>query len=144
MLSFRKKNAEILLLVEQFNETYGSGTWHGKTIKEILDAANPEAVFERPTGQHSMLELLWHMINWEEFALNRLLRSDKDLKHFEESDWRELNHENKALWEEGLTRFWLVHHDLMEQLKQQNDKLLDSVVQGRKYNYRKLLRGIRD
>lgn len=144
MLSFRKKNAEILLLAEQFVEIYEHEPWHGKGVKAILDNVSPEVVFERPNGQHSILELVWHMMNWKEFALNRLLRSDKDLKHFEDLDWRELVHTNKALWEEGLNRFWQVHQEFMKVLKEQDDKLLSQIVQGRKYNYRKLLNGIRD
>ncbi len=144
MLSFKKKNAEILLLIDQLNELYTAEPWHGKGIKAILEWINPDLVFERPNGQHSILELVWHMMNWKEFALNRLIKSDKDLQHFEESDWRELDHTNKALWQKGLNRFWEAHHQFIEVLKQQDDKLLDQIVQGRKYNYRKLLNGIRE
>src|SRR5947209_15292098 len=117
MLSFRKKNAEIILLAEQLDEIYVREPWHGKGVKAVLDNVPPEVVFERPNGQHSILELVWHMMNWKEFALNRLVRTDKDLKHFEESDWRELDHSNKALWEEGLQRFWQVHQEFMKVLK---------------------------
>lgn len=144
MLSFRKKNAEVQHLVWQLEEVYEAEPWHGKGVKAILDWVDADIVFEKPAGQHTILELVWHMLNWKEFALNRLLKSDKDLQHFEESDWRELDHANKALWPEGLDRFWKAHSQFMEVLKAQDDKLLDQIVQGRKYNYRKLLNGIRD
>ena len=144
MLSFKNKNAEILLLAEQLDEIYEREPWHGKGVKAILDWVNPNVVFERPNGQHSILELLWHMMNWKEFALNRLIRSDKDLQHFEESDWRELDPTHKTLWSEGLNRFWEAHRQFMEALRKQDDKLLNQIVQGRKYNYRKLLNGIRE
>lgn len=144
MISFRKKNAEIAVLVYQLNEIYEGEPWHGKGIKAILDNVGPPIVFEKPSGQHSILELVWHMLNWKEFALNRLLKTDKDLKHFEEMDWRELDHSNTSLWAEGLKSFWQVHRQFMDVLQQLDDKLLDEIVQGRKYNYRKLLNGIRD
>lgn len=127
MLNFKKKNAEILLLIDQLNEIYEGEPWHGKGVKAILEWINPAAVFEKPAGQHSVLELVWHMMNWKEFALNRLLRSDKDLAHFEEQDWRELDHSNKALWQEGLNRFWAVHQQFMDALKRQDDKLLSTL-----------------
>lgn len=144
MFNFKKKNAEIEVLVGQLNEIYEEGAWHGKSIKTLLDETDPSIVFEKPAGQHSILELVWHMMNWKEFALNRLLKTGKDLKHFEESDWRELDHSDKSLWEEGMKRFWEVHHQFMAVLKQQDDKLLDVGVQGRNYQYRKLLNGVRE
>lgn len=144
MLNFKKKNAEILLLVDQLVEIYEGEPWHGKGVKAILDSLSPDVVFQQPSGQHSILELVWHMMNWKEFALNRLVRSDKDLKHFEENDWLQLDHDNTSLWQKGLDRFWQVHHQFMDTLKQQDDKLLNQIVQGRNYSYRKLLNGIRE
>lgn len=144
MLIFKKKNAEIVLLAGQLDEIYESGPWHGKSVKAILDRVNPDAVFEKPAGQHSILELVWHMMNWKEFALNRLLKTDKDLAHFEANDWRQLDHNDKALWPEGLGGFWQAHRRFMDVLRQQDDKLLDQIVQGRNYQYRKLLNGIRE
>ena len=143
-LHFKKKNAEIQLLVDQLNEIYEGEPWHGKGVKAILNQVNTDLVFQKPGGQHSILELVWHMMNWKEFALNRLLKSDKDLKHFEESDWRELDHTDKTLWEKGLQRFWEVHQQFMETLQKQHDTILNKPVQGRHYNYRRLLNGIRE
>ena len=144
MLSFKKKNGYISVLTEQLAEIYEAGPWHGKGIKTILEDVNPTIVFEKQEGQHSILELVWHMATWKEFALNRLQQSDKDLGYFEELDWRQLDHNNKALWQEGLDYFWRVHHQFMEALSKQDDKILTQLVQGRRYNYRKLLNGIRD
>ena len=142
MLNFRKKNAEILLLVDQLTEIYEGEPWHGKGVRAILNSVDENIVFEKPSGQHSILELVWHMMNWKDFTLNRLIKSDKELQHFEEADWRSLDHNDKSLWEKGLKRFWEVHQQFMDELKKQDDKLLDLAVQGRKYSYRKLLNGI--
>jgi uncharacterized damage-inducible protein DinB len=144
MLVFRKKNAEILLLVDQLKELYEGDPWHGKGVKVLFDEVNPANVFEKPSGHHSILELVWHMANWKEFALSRLIRDAKDLKYFEETDWRILDHTDKGLWEHGLQRFWKVHHEFMKALQQQNDKTLNLIVQGRNYSYRKLLNGVRE
>jgi hypothetical protein len=49
------------------------------------------------------LELLWHTITWREFTISRLEEvENKYLQHFEGEDWRQLDHNNKSLWQQGL------------------------------------------
>ena len=142
MLGFRKKATELELLIELMTELVEGEPWHGKSVKAILAEVNPQVVFEKPAGQHSMLELVWHMATWKEFCVSRLKNDNRDLSFFEEQDWRELDHNNKALWQEGLDYYWRMHRELMEALKSQDTKILDTIVPGRKYNYRKLMNGI--
>jgi hypothetical protein len=62
-------------------------------------------VFQKPNGQHSLLELLWHIITWREFTLSRLQPSaEKNSRYFEQQDWRTLDETNKNLWHEGLKK----------------------------------------
>ena len=142
MLGFRKKATELELLIELMTELVEGEPWHGKSVKAVLEGVNPQVVFEKPAGQHSILELVWHMATWKEFCVSRLLNDNRDLAHFEEQDWRELDHSNKALWQQGLDFYWQMHTKLMEALKGQETKILDTIVPGRKYNYRKLMNGI--
>jgi uncharacterized damage-inducible protein DinB len=144
MLHFRKKNAEILVLVNQFTELYGAGSWHGKGLKILFDEINPANVFAKPQGQHSIVDLVWHMINWREFGLSRISNDNRDLKHFEDADWRFLDHTDKTLWEKGVNRFWEVHNQFLKLLQEQDDKILDRTVGGRNYSYRKLFNGLRE
>lgn len=142
MLGFRKKASELDLLVELMTELVEGEPWHGKSVKAALEAVDPAVVFERPAGQHSILELVWHMATWKEFCVSRLLNDDRDLAFFEQLDWRNLDHGNTALWQQGLDRYWQMHRRVMDLLKKHETKLLDTIVPGRKYNYRKLLNGI--
>lgn len=65
-------NREILLIAEQLKEAYEGEPWFGRSLKEILSEIDEGVAFEKPNGQHSILELLWHMITWKEFVIDRL------------------------------------------------------------------------
>ena len=136
-------NTEILKLAEQIKEAYEGEPWFGKSATQLLlDTLESEA-FEQPTGQHSILELVWHMINWKSFVINRLRKDDsQSLQTFEELDWRSLDHTDKNLWQQGLQLFHQTHNELVEVLQQQTDDLLIEPVAGRNYKYHTLLHGI--
>ena len=136
-------NKEVLLVAEQLKEAYEGDPWYGKNIKSLLEEAGKSDVFQKPNGQHSILELLWHMILWREFTISRIRFDDsKRMQYWEENDWRQMDHSNKTLWQKGLQEFARVHNELVELLQQQNDDLLIKPVPERKYNFRKLLHGI--
>ena len=134
---------EINLLIEQLNDSYEGDPWFGRNVKALLSEVDEETAFVKLNGQHSILELLWHMCTWREFTINRLHpSSDVDLHHFEKMDWRELDHSNRALWSEGLARLDETQSELLALLQQQEDAILGQNVRERNYPYRKLLTGI--
>ena len=136
-------NREILLIAEQLKDAYEGDPWYGRNIKSLLEEAGRVDVFQKPGGQHSILELLWHMILWREFTISRIrFDSSKPKEYFEENDWRKLDQNNPKLWKEGLRQFRLVQNELVEVLQQQTDGLLLKTVPDRNYNFRLLLYGI--
>ena len=142
MLNFKKKATELELLIELVTELVEEEPWHGKSVKAILSEVDPKHVFTKQANEHSILELVWHMATWKEFCVSRLLNDTRNLSEFEKLDWRELDHSKQSLWPEGLDYYWRMHHQLMDLMKKQETKILDTIVPGRKYNYRKLLNGI--
>jgi uncharacterized damage-inducible protein DinB len=138
-------NREILLLAEQIKDTYQGEPWFGRSTKEILNEIDEAIAFEKPNGQHSILELLWHMVTWKEFVINRLLNSnDKSIHYFEEKDWQKLDHSDRTLWQQGLQQFIQLHNELIEIIRQQKDEILSQRVNDKNYDFRKLLFGIKD
>jgi len=136
-------NREILLIAEQLKEAYSGAPWFGRSISEILNEIEGDIAFKKPSGQHSILELMWHMITWKEFTLSRLnTDSQKSVQYFEENDWRELDHSDKSLWQQGLQRFTKLHNELIDVIQRQKDDILSEIVGDRKYDFRKLLNGI--
>lgn len=134
---------EIDLLTEQLKDVYEGDPWFGRNAKLLLGKVDKETAFVKLNAQHSILELVWHMCNWREFAINRLQpSSDPSLQNFEEMDWQELDHSNHSLWQEGLQKLDETQHELLSLLQQLNDSILEENVRERTYNNRKLITGI--
>ena len=135
-------NKEILLIAEQLKDSFGGEPWFGRSITALLRDVTEESALQQPAGQHSILELLWHMVTWREFVISRLQPDEKPQEYFEENDWRTLDHTDRMLWQAGLNKLHETQTLLLQLLSKQEDALLDATVPGRKYDYRKLLYGI--
>ncbi|MGZ3838068.1 MAG: DinB family protein [Flavisolibacter sp.] len=134
---------EIQYLAEQCRDAWEGDPWFGRNALTLLREVGEDQAFERPGDQHSILELVWHMITWKTFALSRLQKENRtELYYFEANDWRELDHSDKTLWRKGLEHLYRVQEEWMDKLQQQDDALLDQEVPERNYNFRKLLNGV--
>src|SRR5215217_1715893 len=131
-------NTEILLIAEQFKEAYEGEPWFGRNIQDLLREVNEESAFEKFNAQHSIVELVWHMVTWREFVVSRIRKdASKDAKYFEMNDWRQLDYNDKTLWQQGLQRLHQTQNELADVLQAHNDDLLHQQVDERKYDFRK-------
>ena len=137
-------NREILLIAEQLKEIYEGNPWYGKNAKKLLEEVNEHDAYKKLSGQHSILELVFHMIIWKEFVISRIRKDEKELHYFETNDWRELDHNDKMLWQQGLQNLYQIQNELVELIQQQKDELLSENVPKKSYDFRKLLNGISD
>jgi uncharacterized damage-inducible protein DinB len=136
-------NKEILQITSLLKDSFSGDPWYGRSVKSLLKDVSETDVFEKPNGQHSILELLWHMIIWREFTINSLRNgNEKMASYFEENDWRVLDHNDKSLWKKGLQRLEETQSELIEMLEQKQDNIINETVPGRKYNFKKMLYGI--
>ena len=136
-------NVEIEQITQQIEDVYQGDPWFGRSVKSLLGDVTANISFEKPNNQHSILELLWHMITWREFTI-KSLRNDEEKtpQYFEKNDWRDLDHNDKSLLEKGVQRLDETQSELIEALQHQQDSRLNEIVPGKKYNFRNLLYGI--
>ena len=136
-------NREITYIAAQLKEVFEGDPWFGRNAKALLGEVTEAIAFERPNGQHSILELVWHMITWREFTISRFKKdAAKDLRYFESNDWRALDHSDKSLWQQGVQRLYETQNELLEIIQEQKDDILEQHVEERNYDFRKLLNGI--
>jgi uncharacterized damage-inducible protein DinB len=135
-------NREILLLSEKLKDVYEGDPWFGRNAKELLGEVDEHIAFEKPSAQHSILEILWHMVTWKEFAISRLRNDKQNIRSFEQNDWRQLDHTDRELWRSGLKKLFQTHNEMIEVLQQQTDEILSQRVEERRYDFRKLLYGV--
>jgi hypothetical protein len=108
----------------------------------MLDEIDPAIVYKKPNKQHSLIELLYHMITWADFTLHRIKGDkEKDMAVFEELDWRKVD-PKVHIWKKGLAEFKAIHKDIIELLNEKDDAFLKEIVDYRKYNFRFLLNGL--
>ena len=70
-------NKEISIIIALVKDAYNGDPWFGRSVKSLLNDVKEDYVFERLNNQHSILELLWHMILWREFVLNNFRNYNK-------------------------------------------------------------------
>lgn len=136
-------NKEIQYLVSQLQESFNGDPWFGRNAEKLLGEVTETLAFQKPNGQHSIAELVWHMVNWREFVISRFKKDEtKDLHYFEANDWRQLDHSDRSLWQHGLQKLNETQELLIKILQDQSDSILDKTVKERTYSYRNLLNGI--
>ena len=134
---------EIQFIAEEIRDVYEGGPWYGKSIIELTGEIPESVAFRKKNDEHSILELLWHMITWREFTVDRLQHSPQmQMTYFEKNDWRELDHHDETLWRQGLERLKETQDQLLTLLADRDDSILEQTVRERSYNFRKLLYGI--
>jgi uncharacterized damage-inducible protein DinB len=136
-------NKEIQYLVSQLQECFNGDPWFGRNAEKLIGEVRETLAFQKPNGQHSIAELVWHMVNWREFVISRFKKDEtKDLHYFEANDWRQLDHLDRSLWQHGLQKLNETQELLIKIFQYQSDSILDKTVEERTYNYRNLLNGI--
>ena len=135
-------NKEIKSIITSLERINTGQPWYGRAVYEMLDEIDPAMVYKKPNKQHSLIELLYHMITWADFTLQRLKDdTEKDMATFEALDWREIDPKNHT-WKKGLAEFKAIHSKIVELLNERDDEFLKEIVDYRKYNFRFLLNGL--
>ena len=137
-------NKQTLSIIKSFEDTLIGQPWFGRAVYEILCEADESKVNTKPKGtEHSMIDLLWHMNTWAEFALGSLEnRSAEEMKSIEANDWREIDPKTHT-WKKGLEQLKATHNKIVDILKQKtDDNFLGDIVPLRKFNFRYMLNGL--
>jgi hypothetical protein len=57
-------NKEVQYIIAQLKDSYEGDPWFGRNIQKLLYEVTEDIAFDKPNGQHSITELVWHMVNW--------------------------------------------------------------------------------
>lgn len=135
-------NVELNSIANQLQEAFEGDAWFGRNARSLLADVNASVAVEHPQGQHSIIELVLHMINWKQFAISSLSSNGKGLHYFETRDWQQCPNATHRFWAETLADLWHTQSTLIALLKGLNDAILNEQVPERNYNFRKLLNGV--
>jgi uncharacterized damage-inducible protein DinB len=135
-------NKELQSIITDLETGLTGEPWYGEAVMPMLRKIHPAVVYINPENSHAAIEILYHMINWAQFTLNRLQRNEEEeLIDSEESDWRTIDPKIHT-WKNGLDEFESLHQQIISALKTKDDAFLGQIVDFREYNYRFLLNGL--
>lgn len=136
-------NKEVQSIIRNLQNTLSGEPWFGRAVYTILEEVDTSKIYIRPNhSEHSLIELLYHMITWAGFTLGRLdNNADADLIQSEDLDWREINTAIHT-WPAGLEKLRKIHEKIISILETKQDSFLSGMVEGRKFNYRFMLNGL--
>jgi uncharacterized damage-inducible protein DinB len=133
---------EVQSIITNLERVLNGQPWYGEAVMPMLRKIHPAVVFINPKNSHAAIEILYHMINWAQFTLNRLQRrQEEELVDSEESDWRNIDARIHT-WEKGLAEFEQIHKQIVAELQTKDDSFLKEMVDSRDYNFRFLLNGL--
>ncbi|HJW18460.1 MAG TPA: DinB family protein [Flavisolibacter sp.] len=136
-------NKEIQYILSQLQESFNGDPWFGRNAHSLLEEVTQDVAMIKPGGQHSITELVWHMVNWREFVISRFEKDEtKNLHYFEANDWRQLDQADSSLFKKGMQQLQYTQEQLIIILQSLDDDFLDTNVAERTYNFRTLLNGI--
>lgn len=136
-------NTAIQLIIQRLENVNNGEPWFGRALFIILGEVNAKKVYSKPNNsEHSMIDLLYHMIIWADFTLKRI-EKDKinDLAAAEKPDWREINLKIHT-WKKGLLELKAIQKKIVSLLKKKDDHFLKEIVDYRKYNFNFLINGM--
>lgn len=128
----------------RLNEVYAGEPWYGKSLKTIFGEidASKTGSFPGP-GQHSLYQLVKHMLVWRTFVLERLKGNDDfKVEVNSEADWMNPASTTAGDWKQLLADFDDNQQELVEVLSQCSEASLNRPVKGKSYPFKKLVEGI--
>lgn len=135
-------NKEIQYISTTLGNVLDGTPWYGRPVYELLAEVDPQKAGIKPaTAGHSMLELVYHMLTWAEFARQRLEGITTDMEEFEKLDWREIDPAEHT-WEMGLKLLKDTHERIIDLMGKKDDTFLAEKVDYRNYNFRFMLNGL--
>ncbi len=136
-------NNEIQSIISNLENTLDGSPWFGRPVYALLREIESPMAFKKLTPEsHSMMELLYHMLTWSDFTLQRIEKKKiHDMDAFEKMDWREID-PNSQNWDEGLAELIATHQQIIAILHTKDDTFLDEIVEYRQYDFRYLLNGL--
>ncbi|MDZ4794495.1 MAG: DinB family protein [Bacteroidota bacterium] len=136
-------NKEVQSLIQRIDKVNSGEPWFGRSVYVLLEEVNHKKTSIKPNNtEHSLLDLLYHMITWASFTWHRL-EKDKinDLAAAEGLDWRVIDPKVHS-WKKGLAEFKAIHKKIIALLQKKDDDFLLEIVDYRKYNFRFLVNGM--
>jgi uncharacterized damage-inducible protein DinB len=132
----------IINYIRQLKQLYEGGSWQGESYSEKLKAVDEQVAFAQPiSGNHSVAEILWHVIFWRTIILRRLggeIEFSEETK--KEQNFLSPESLKRKGWGKLVDEFNKSQKELINLLETGNDDFLDNKYLDNNFDY--LIEGI--
>jgi uncharacterized damage-inducible protein DinB/heme-degrading monooxygenase HmoA len=136
----RGPTGEAAALAEELAILVHGDAWHGPCLDELLADVSPDTAAARPIpGGHTLWELVLHVTAWIDVWRRRL--EGEVVDEPEEGDFPAPRPATAPAWAEARDRLRATHERLVARVAVLSDADLDTLVKGRDYTVRFLVRG---
>lgn len=133
--------SELARIGDQLERAHRGNAWHGPALREILAGVGSSAAASRPVpGGHTIVELVVHVIAWQDEAVARLVGTGSH-ELPPERDWPRAT-EGDAAWEALLRELDASHDRLQSAIRELSEDSLDRPVPGHPTTVYQLLHGV--
>ncbi len=128
--------------IRQLKQLYEGGSWQGESYLEKLKAVDEQAAFGQPvSGNHSVAEILWHVIFWRTIIFRRIGGEiEFSEKTKEEQNFLSPESLIRKGWNNLVHEFNQSQKELINLLETQSDDFLDNKYQNDNFDF--LIEGI--
>lgn len=128
--------------VRQLKQLYEGGSWQGESYLAKLKSVNEQGAFAQPeSGNHSVAEILWHVIFWRTIILRRIGGEiEFSEKTKEEQNFLSPDSLKRKGWSYLVDEFNQSQRELINLLENKNDDFLDNKYLNNNFDY--LIEGI--
>ena len=135
------KNQEIQNIKTLFDETYNGPAWSGPAVKEVLKEVSHEDALKKIGESHNIAEIVFHMIAWRNFLINKL-KGEESYDVLDEENFQKIDTISENEWTKLKDRLETSQKIMQELLSKTDDNLLSKKVALRKYTYYILMHGV--
>ncbi|TDH27776.1 DinB family protein [Segetibacter sp. 3557_3] len=117
--------------ITQFNDLFNGKPWLDETFSKKLDQLSEEQAFTRaPDNNHSVAEVVWHLIVWRKEVLRRLNENTTTSNLPDESseNWKDVSLLKLTGWPKLYADFKDSHKDVITFLLDKTDDYLDEMI----------------
>ncbi len=135
---------EIDRLIRDFEGLYSGDNWVAVGIADILNTIDfSTAIKKNMANRNTIFEIVEHSMAWRDFLIKRLSGdNDFNLLANDQLDWKKHEAITDTQWIRVVDEFHHGQNQIIRLLQQHNDKLLDSIVAKRTYDFRHLIKGV--
>ncbi len=135
------KNHEIQNIQQLFHSSFHGPAWHGPSAQQVLEEISSQDALKSVGDGHNIAELVYHMIAWRNFLINKL-KGHQDYDVSDEENFQKFESLSTQEWESLKMKLEKSQSEILELLSKVDDAILVQKVGMRDYNLYNLMHGV--